>query len=237
MSDLIVVLSVLLITIVISHLFLIIPEYRNSKKWIKSDYVWLTFMAIGLITAVTPGRKFIAKRDLPIIEGQIIGQYESALSNARNWDNHLNNVVQYHQWQYNEDDSAKFIAVGKWYKAFHDTLELGYDSFSWRIYVKPIITVDKYFPAEFQRFQKRALTSLSKADSLTLEAAKRKKKLKDSEFELALMLFSPIFLAIGLGIRITKVTVIICENRKNKCKLLRMLDWVRREARTILRRA
>ena len=213
MFELKVVLSVLLITIVLAHLFIIFPKYRKSKNWIKSDYIWLVFMVLSLITAIAPGRQFIAKRDLHIIEGQIIGQYQSALSNARAWDNHLNNVVQNRQWQYNKNDSIKFVAAGKWYKEFHDTLELGYDSLSWRVYVKPVITVDKNFPAEFQHFQKKALIYLANVDSLTSDANELNSDLKDSEFELSLMLFSPIFLAIGLGIRITKVSVMILENR------------------------
>ena len=195
---------------------------RSGTFWHVVDYIWLSAAAIALIFAV------IDVQRLRLI-GEIARKKADASNQLDGIRMHAMSTVQFLAGTRDKDGGQKGI---EWYKKLSSELELGFDSFRWRIFLAqnfddlvrgkpdPGVTPSSYIviKGQWDEFKlepintnpyllqdaKTVISHLDEVSQRESEILKLEDKLKSAETSFRLQW--PWFLCFALALRITKVT-------------------------------
>lgn len=220
------------ILLTVFHILLFSSERikKSGTLWHAVDYLWLGTAAVALAFGVLEVQRLRLNGEITARRADARGELNKIRMNA-------SSVALFEQGQPDKDGGHK---GGEWFKRVSSELELGYDSFRWRIFLSqnyddlvrgqpdPGITPSSYIlnplwqdykidpvntsPVllEDARIVVKNLDNLSRAGS---EINKLEDELKSKDTPLRL--YWPWFLCLALALRMTKVTADLLRYRES----------------------
>jgi hypothetical protein len=192
---------------IILHLALVWPGNLSIKQWKFVDYIWISLTAVGLVGTTRTVQKMISGNRLEDLSHQVAWSYDYFRRFISADNSSLPCILSYGK----ESSRKKFDGILNEYKGTCD----------WQKEIYRITTSDT---SDFQEIDIEKFPKLSVSDSVmvkfkgfllskitdynksVMERKRNKELTQQSSAENITNYFAPIFLIIGLALRITKVT-------------------------------
>ena len=198
-------LLLLLILTVVMHFLFVYPKNLSKKSWKKVDYIWISFTVIGLVGATNNVTKEFSKNKIAVASSRKSFQYNFMLSFLDSEDSHIV-CREFTRSEYSPKDFDAvvddFDRCCKWSKEVHkivtsiDTLKNDFVDMSKIPYLQ---TVNNIW------YKNTVLGNIEEYNKIVSEKIENENIIYETRNG-SLLFFTPLFLILGLAIRITKVT-------------------------------
>jgi hypothetical protein len=199
-------LSIFLIGLAVFHLFLVVIVKLDNVSWKKVDYIWLGLTALSLLTASSEVRRLVATNLTP---SEMI-YHDSAYERLRYQANFMRSGAVCLEFGRSElstpdfdESQAQFRKVCEYGRRLYASLptkppgELG----ELKLPVRPTVSDESLL--NYYKWFDDTLSEYAQAEH---QFRKLKAATEKTDTEEMLVFFAPIFLAVGLALRVTKVT-------------------------------
>lgn len=195
----------LLILTIVLHFLLVYPKNLTKKQWKKIDYVWISLTAIGLIGATNNTKSILVKGEIYVTEQTIPTRLEpiNTLLSAGGSSIVCREYVRNEFSPDNFDDIVRdYDESCEWSKKIFQIISRvdtkNYQEIDISI-IPPLETTDNKW------FRDLIINSISEYNDLVKKKKEQEKELESTSIE-GFSILAPLFLILGLAIRITKTT-------------------------------
>jgi hypothetical protein len=195
----------LLVLTSILHFLFVYPKNLSKKSWKKVDYVWISFTVIGLIGATNNVTKEFSKNKIAVASSRKSFQYNFMLSFLDSEDSHI--VCRtFNRSEYSPENFdaivADFDRCCKWSKDVREivtSIDTVKNDLVDMTKIPNLQTVNNIW------YKNTVLENIEEYNKIVSEKIVNENVIYEANNG-SLLFFTPLFLILGLAIRITKVT-------------------------------